>query len=70
MTISQKEMVKEIAGMAIGMTVEMLMQRIGMPEKHSMPRDMDGAVETLTYQGRIFYAKNGVVYAVYADEGE
>lgn len=70
MTVAQKDMVKEIAGIAIGMTVDALIDQLGAPESRRLSRDMEISAESLVYPGRIFYAKNGVVYAVYAADGE
>jgi hypothetical protein len=64
MTAAQRNAVKEIAGIAIGMAVDVLIAKAGLPEKHYSPRDMDG-IELIEYPDRIFYARDGIVYAVY-----
>lgn len=62
MTNQQQAVLAELAGIAIGMAVEVLVDRAGVPDARYGIREGDG--EALLYPGWMFFAENGVITEV------
>lgn len=70
MSQSQWESLAEVAAVAIGMTVEILMERAGEPDARYSVRNSGEYREILIYDGFTFYAENGSVYDVLQNDIE